>query len=758
MKHIISVILVVLTCISTFAQDFSYKYEGQSLNYTIISENDRTCQTKAGERNWTTDGGGYTGNPDVSGKLIIPEQAMNGDVPYKVVAIGDESFTFSKITSVVIPSSVTSIGNHAFTRCRYLKKVSIDNSVYTLGDYAFQECSALASIDLGDKITLIGKSAFQECTSLPSVTIPNSTLFIRDNAFKDCTSLKSIDLGKSVKSINQYAFYGCKKLISVTIPNSVESIGDYAFHLCQAMTGASIGESVTSIGTSAFEGCGLKSVIINSSILTVKDNAFNCRSLEQAHFQSIEALCGFSFANTYANPLNLAHHLYVKGEEITELVIPDSVTSIGDYVFRNCNYLTSVKMSDTVTSIGEQAFRYCNSLQSVCLSNSITFIGNYAFDDCINITSLTIPESVTSIGNYAFSGCSLISVAIPKAVSSIGERAFGNSNLKEILVEKGNPYFCSKEGVLYDKDITRIVGFPGGKTGGYGIPNSVVIIEDNCFYGCSINSIIIPNSVTSIGKSAFEGCSNLVSLTIPDSVTKIEGDAFSWCSGLTSVLISSLETIIDDAAFKGCWNLKKIAVPFGCNFPQDSMIIMGYSPDDAFIEDGILYQLDETMISFTPTNLPERYEIPNTIARISNNAFAWCDQLTAIVIPSSIIEIGSDAFAWCEKLRSVYYNSEDPIEINEWTIFGDNIDEATLYVPESAVEKCLKIEPWINFKNIQAYDFSGVETISEEDLIIEDPYEVYKTNGIRIGNHVNDLAPGIYIICKNNKRKKIFVK
>lgn len=177
----------------------------------------------------------------------------------------------------------------------------------------------------------------------------------------------------------------------------MESIGNHAFYQCQNMTEAIIGESVELIGKSGFQGCNLKSVTIKGSKLTVKDDAFYCRSLEQAHFHSIEALCGIYFANANANPLNYAHHLFINGKEITELVVPNSVKTIGDYVFRNCYYLTSVKISDKVTSIGTQAFSHCSSLKSVSLSSSLTFIGQSAFNGC-NITSIVLPSSVTSIG------------------------------------------------------------------------------------------------------------------------------------------------------------------------------------------------------------------------------------------------------------------------------------------------------------------------------------------------------------------------
>ena len=163
----------------------------------------------------------------------------------------------------------------------------------------------------------------------------------------------------SVTSIGDYAFWDCSDLTSVTIPNSVTSIGDRAFWDCS----------------------GLKKVI-------VKD---------------IAAWCGISFSD---NPLSHSHHLYSdENTEITELIIPNSVTSIGEYAFEYCYGLTSVTIGNCVTSIGDAAFCGCSGLTSVTIPNSVTSIGDYAFQNCSSLTSVTIPNSVTSIENSAFSGC-----------------------------------------------------------------------------------------------------------------------------------------------------------------------------------------------------------------------------------------------------------------------------------------------------------------------------------------------------------------
>ena len=202
---------------------------------------------------------------------------------------------------------------------------------------------------------------------------------------------------------------------------------------------------------------------------------------------------------------------------VTEVVIPNNVTSIGNKAFRDCSGLTSVTIPDSVTSIGNYAFEGCSGLTSVTIPNSVTNIGDSAFYKCSGLTSVTIGDSVISIGEEAFYECSgLTSVTIPDSVTNIGEEAF---------------YECS--------GLTSVT-----------IGNGVTRIGDSVFAYCiGMTSIAIGNSVTSIGDCAFEACIGLTSVTIPNSVTDIGWQAFSYCSGLTSVTFDGDAPTIDSYCF-----------------------------------------------------------------------------------------------------------------------------------------------------------------------------------------------------------------
>ena len=263
---------------------------------------------------------------------------------------------------VIIPSTVTYNGT--------------TYSVTSIGSFAFYECSSLTSVTIPNSVTSIGNKAFEDCSSLTSITIPNSVTSIGSSAFSGCSGLTSITIPNSVTSIGYGAFYECSGLTSVTIPNSVTSIGSFAFQHCYSLTSVTIPNSVTSIGDRAFEYCSLTSVTLTGPTI----ESF-CQSPTNKLLFDAEA--------------RGRRKIEVNDQEITDLIIPNSVTSIGDGAFAGCSGLISITIPKSVTNIGNTAFSGCSGLTSItCEAEPPPTVGQYAFDG--------VP---TSIPVYVPCGC-----------------------------------------------------------------------------------------------------------------------------------------------------------------------------------------------------------------------------------------------------------------------------------------------------------------------------------------------------------------
>ena len=387
--------------------------------------------------------------------LIIGCQ--NTIIPNSVTSIGESAFSnCSGLTSVTIPNSVTSIGDGAFSGCSGLTSVTIPNSVTSIGDEAFYGCSELTSVTFNaEKCTKMGSYSylvFIGCTSLTSLTIGDRVTIIPNYAFYGCSGLTSVTIPNSVTSIGESAFSRCSGLTSVTIPNSVTSIGDGAFSGCSGLTSVTIPNSVTSIGNGAFYNCNIENVTIPKSVLSIgsgcfipsdKDitisvnfNAINCTTESLGPFWagSQSYLGEIKFGDKVKS---IPQHLCYSAEKLTEINLPASLESIGDHAFGGCIGLTTVEFPQSLTNIGSGAFDNCVGLAAVKFPKSLISIGGVAFSGCIGLKSkLTIPKNVESVGVGAFSGCTgITTVTIESSETLLEAYAFSEcTSIKSVNV------------------------------------------------------------------------------------------------------------------------------------------------------------------------------------------------------------------------------------------------------------------------------------------------------------------------------------
>ena len=418
------------------------------------------CNNNSVYLTYTKDDGTYSvkANP----YAVIPENVVIPST-YKDRAVTSiESRAFydcDSITSITIPDSVTSIGWEAFDNCDSLSSLNYLGTIEQWCGITFGK-NEVDSLNNGLKLYINGELVEKD------LIIPDTVTEINDYAFSYCTSLSNVTIPDSVTSMGRYAFAGCpieyasiptlaissisKSNLKEVVITSGDSIGDKAFYNCDSLTSVTIPDSVTSMGDDAFANCtSLSSVTIGSSVTSIGEEAFSsCYSLNSVNYLgTIEQWCGITFGGYYGggNPLYNGAKLYLNGELVEDLVIPNTVTKIKDYAFYGCTSITSVTIPDSVTSIGEDAFYKCpieqasiptlaissiskSKLKEVVITGGDS-IGFEAFCGCTSLCSVTIPDTVTRIGSYAFYECkTLTSVTIPDSVTSIGIGAFNSCN------------------------------------------------------------------------------------------------------------------------------------------------------------------------------------------------------------------------------------------------------------------------------------------------------------------------------------------
>jgi uncharacterized repeat protein (TIGR03803 family) len=313
------------------------------------------------------------------------------------------------------------------------------------------------------------------------------------------------------------------------------------------------------------------------------------------------------------------------------------VTSIGTNAFAGAVSLTRIIIPDSVTDIGDSAFQGCG-LISISIPNGVTNIGDYAFAGT-RLTSVRIPDSITSIGDRAFAYTGLTNVTIPNSVTDIGESPFeGCTELTAITVDQLNPAYRSVNGVLFDVGLSSLIQYPAGRFGGYLIPSSVIKIGGGAFSGCTnLTNVTIPNSVTSIGDSVFARC-GLTSVTIPNSVTSIGDYAFYNCFSLPSVTIPNSVTSIGEGAFRACSSLTRAYFQGNAPITPDRQTLFANGPTSF----GVFYlpgtsgwrDFANEGVPTAPWTLPYPVVLQNTIG-VQSNGFgfivSWATDRSVIV-------------------------------------------------------------------------------------------------------------------------------
>ncbi len=473
----------------------------------------------------------------------------------------------SGIVAVTIPDTVTEIEEDAFRGCTGSTDVKLPKNLKTLGKDAFNGCTGLTSVLIPKTVKNTHSyydgiySPFRGCNNLQEIKFEDGMTRIPNSILCFCAAKLDIVIPSSVTEIGECAFLN-SGLVTVTIPDTVTKIENGAFSGCIGLTDVKLPKNLKTLGKDAFNGCtGLTSVLIPKTVKNTHsyyDGIYSpfrgCNNLQEIKFEDGMTRIPNSILCFCAAKL--------------DIVIPSSVTEIGECAFLNSGLVT-VTIPDTVTKIENGAFSGCIGLTDIKLPESVVNIGTKIFANCTSLTDVTLPSTWESIPASTFAGCTALEkLVLPESVKNIRDGAFKNCTaLKEIVWSKAPE-----------------------------------LIDSNAFYNCdAITEMDIPATVTSVGYQAFYDCDGLTKITIPDSVTSLGDSVFYDCDALTDVKLGAGITTIPASAFRHCDALEQLTVP-------------------------------------------------RRVTAIKDNAFKDSVKFSSITIPRSVTSISANAFSYLEKL------------------------------------------------------------------------------------------------------------
>ncbi len=555
----------------------------------------------------------------LSGVKTIGNNAFAGtgitelSLPESITSIGESAFAGTGIEEFSLPESVKTIGNTAFAGCDNLTEVVIPETVTNIGEGAFSDCENVEKVVWSDKLTEIPKNTFKNCVSLKDINFGN-VQSIGTSAFDTCTSLTSVNIPDSVTKIGDHAFSGCSSLVIDKLPTNVTVYDDGVFNECKAFTLSEIPEGVTHIWSGAFAGCEFPNSITLPVSIEVARGLNGCKKLILK-----EGVTKLDSQIKYCS-------------EVEEVILPETLTEIGNRVFEGCDSLKSITIPKSLErcpgamAIWGPAFEF-SSIETVTFEEGTEKIHNALFANCGSLKTVNIPDTVKTIGQYAFFWCgNLESVNIPEGVTTLETSCFAYcGNLKSITIPStiddvggaisGSPFeYCGIE----------TVEFTGNRTT---IPQSIFYESNN------LKHVIFPENLKEIGNTAFYGCDSLETVTFPEGLERIGDGAFAYCPNLTEVTIPNSVTYWGSESVSGLGNAFEYSGLKTVHLNEGRIEIPSY----AFIHCENLTYIN----------------IPSTVEKIGDYAFDYCSSLENIVLPEGLTSLGMAAFANTGSLRSI---------------------------------------------------------------------------------------------------------
>lgn len=649
-----------------------------------------------------------------------------------LTSIGNYSFAFTtSLKAIDLPEGLTTINTAAFNASG-IEEIVMPSTLSVIGDGAFYYALALRSVTFNEGLENICREAFYGCSSLKEIIIPDSVTSISRYSvtsagstssnyytFAYCTSLERVVLGSNVTKIGKYTFYGCSSLKEIEW-GGVTALYGYAFAAC-GFEELTLPEQITSFNTYAFaDNVNLKKVYYYSSVS--QNYLFaNCTSLETVAIKTDQA---FTFSSTtfsgctslaafYVDENNASFTVIdnflvrtdtmeataIPGILLTQEVvtIPEGITTF-PAVFQNDTALKTVYLPSTITSLPSSAFSNCSSLENVIFADNcaLSAISASAFNKCSSLKNIDLPDNITTISSTAFQYSGLISIELPIDLVTIGDRAFQSCLSLESVVFHDNVTTLGQQVFIYCSALKNVVLSNTLSSVNRGIfasctsletielPDSLTVIGDSMFSGCSsLKYVKLPGEATSLGSSVFASCTSLETIDLPDTISSIGSLAFSE-TAIESITIPASVTSINTTAFSKAYKLREFIVEEGNeNFSVRDGIL--FSSETPYILPNVLCGDDETWtVPEYFTSLPSQFfayktagtvVIPSTVTEmVSSYLFKNSrikeviietpfteihsymynySHLEKIVIPDSVTTIGNNAFSYCDALKEV---------------------------------------------------------------------------------------------------------
>lgn len=676
---------------------------------------------------------GYIGKDEY---VIIPSEIEGCPVINIGESAFDADFLEDIILKEVrIPDSVDNIDNCAFYGCSELTEIVLPKNLTRIGDMAFQDCVNLESIVFSENVSFIGFQAFASCDSLENIyckigSVSATTITENDDWWQGdfididypAYKLRQYDDGSITLGISSYmsnetsivlpsefagypvveigwcAFDGNNALESITLPDNLLRIDNYVFRSCDSLTNITFPESLTTIGDGAFARCGLTNVFIPPNVSTIGEGVFTeCENLQEIEVSGKNQHYMIKDGILYTKDLEHLMYCPIKNQ-IGDYVVPDGVKHIDNWAFEYCEGITNITIPSSTITIGDYSFHE-SKVSGFFMEYGLKTIGRSAFSSCPNLTSADIPDSVTQIGDYAFAfsenlqhckmsnsikaipenlfyTCKMDSFAVPDGVTRIASGAFDTySCMSVITIPSSVTYIASDAFYSWAEGMTiygEAESYAQSYAETYAIPfvpceipnplwNMKYSLDDN---GCVIEqyygndeTIVIPDTIVDqpvyrIEEYAFGWpYDNFKHIELPDTVKSIGARAFAGSPHLENINIPNAIEIIEENAFYNCSNLKSISLP---NKPVE---IERYAFSDC-----------DRLKSIT---------IPEKIKSIGQYAFYSCDNLESVIIEDGFTTIDFSLFANCTKLKTI--EIPESVTTIKWSAFDNCNDDLTIY-------------------------------------------------------------------------------